>query len=55
MRVKKIKKLTKEDYYALPSETSAELMDGVLYDMSPVTHQNTSRNIYGAFGSYSQL
>lgn len=49
--VKRQGEYTVEDYYALPDEQRAELIDGVLYDMaSPETlHQMVGGYIYARF------
>ena len=44
----KIEKATTEDYYALPEGTRAELIHGIIYDMSPApmtVHQRLSMRI----------
>lgn len=51
----KIKKYTAEDYYALPEEKKVELINGVLYDMSPSPlriHQKISGELFAEIHSY---
>ena len=55
MLAEKKDKYTKEDYYALPEGTRAELINGVIYDMSPAPlriHQELSMLISNEIYNY---
>ncbi|MGN1457925.1 MAG: Uma2 family endonuclease [Acutalibacteraceae bacterium] len=55
MPAEKIKKYTKEDYYALPENTRVELINGVIFDMSPAPlriHQKISMKISQTIGNF---
>ena len=52
---KEIEKCTIEDYYALPEGTRAELIDGVIYNMSPAPlriHQAIIAEMIISIGSF---
>lgn len=49
MLAEKLERFTKEDYYALPEGTNSELINGLIYDMSPAPlriHQKLVGKIY---------
>ncbi len=51
----KIEKATTEDYYALPEGTRAELIHGIIYDMSPApmtVHQELSGSLFFVLRSF---
>ena len=55
MLAEKLNKYTKEDYYALPEGTHAELINGTIYDMSPAPlriHQELSMSISNEIYNY---
>ena len=45
---------TEEDYYSLPDDVHAELIDGILYDMTPPSrrHQGILGELHIAIGNY---
>lgn len=51
---KKQGEYTLEDYYTLPDDRRAELIDGVIYDMSAPTfvHQDVAGEVYSAIREY---
>lgn len=51
----KIQKYTAEEYYSLSNETMSELIEGIIYDMSPLPlriHQEISGEIFGEIREY---